>query len=330
MLVLGIETSCDDTSIAVVSDQKKILSNITSTSLDHRFSGVVPEIAARAHLETIGHVYQQAIDAAGVQLCDITAVAATTGPGLIGGLLVGVMFAKGLAMSSGIPFVAVNHLRAHAMTVRMFCDLNFPYLLMLASGGHCILAIARDIDVFEVIGRTVDDSAGESLDKIARMLSLEEFNGQCIERHALCGDRYSVELPRPMCTKNDGLLFSFSGLKTAVSMLDQTMYNREDICASVERCIADVLCYKITAALKLFPEVKNVVLAGGVAANQYLRSRLDEICALYTPPVQYCTDNGAMVAWCGVESLMKYGVVDHLEAQASPNIPLCASALHFL
>lgn len=322
MLVLGIETSCDDTSISVVSDKREILSNVTSTSLDPRFSGVVPEIAARVHLEMIEAVYWQALDDAGVSLCDISAVAATTGPGLIGGLLVGVMFAKGLAMSGGIPFISVNHLRAHALTVRMFSDIEFPYLLMLASGGHCLLAIARDIDVFEVVGCTVDDSAGESLDKIARMLSLEEFNGQCIERHALHGDRWSVDLPRPMCTKRDGLSFSFSGLKTAVSMLDKSVHKCDDICASVERCIADVFCYKISAALQQFPEVKRVVLAGGVAANVYLRSRLDEICTLYTPPVKYCTDNGAMVAWYGIETIFKHGCIDQISVQASPNFCL--------
>lgn len=319
--VLGIESSCDETAAAIVSADKQILSNVIySQMVEHkRFNGVVPEIAARAHLEKIDIVVEKALSAANLEISDLSAVAGTCGPGLIGGVIVGATFAKGISLAANIPFIAVNHIEAHALTVRLTEDnIEFPYLLVLASGGHCQICIVHAHDNFEVLGRTLDDSVGESFDKVAKMLGLGYPGGPIVEKMAVNGNDRRFELPHPLCNKNS-LDFSFSGLKTAVKTLVEKISNiqvqdKSDICASFQRTTADILAYKLNLAFEYCEHngvhVGSTVIAGGVAANKCIRNRLAALCTergtrFAAPPISLCTDNGAMVAWMGVEKLKK-------------------------
>ena len=346
MLVLGIETSCDETAVAVVEGPAgagpgergpvgRILSNtIYSQLTEHRrFGGVVPEIAARAHLERIDGLIEQALAEAGVGLADLDGIAATGGPGLIGGVMVGVMTGKALAFAHDKPFLAVNHLEGHALSVRLTEPVEFPYLLLLASGGHCQLLTVRGPGDFTRLGTTIDDAAGECFDKTAKLLGLGFPGGPAVEKAAAGGDPKRFALPRPMWRK-PGCDFSFSGLKTAVRQAAEKLDPSDpravaDLCASFQRTVGDVFADRCTNALALAP-MPTLVVAGGVAANVYLRSRLEEVAAthgatLVAPPVRLCTDNGAMIAWAGVERL-RLGRVDALDFRPRPRWPLDPTA----
>ncbi|TAJ82161.1 tRNA (adenosine(37)-N6)-threonylcarbamoyltransferase complex transferase subunit TsaD [Reyranella sp.] len=346
MLVLGIETSCDETAVAVVDGPAgagpggmgpvgKILSNtIYSQLTEHRrFGGVVPEIAARAHLERIDGLIEQALAEAGVGLADLDGIAATGGPGLIGGVMVGVMTGKALAFAHDKPFLAINHLEGHALSVRLTEPVEFPYLLLLVSGGHCQLLTVRGPGDFTRLGTTIDDAAGECFDKTAKLLGLGFPGGPAVEKAAAGGDPKRFNLPRPMWRK-PGCDFSFSGLKTAVRQTVEKLDANDpravaDLCASFQRTVGDVFVDRCTNALKLAP-MPTLVVAGGVAANVYLRGRLEEAAAahgarLVAPPVRLCTDNGAMIAWAGVERL-RLGRVDALDFRPRPRWPLDPTA----
>ncbi|MCA0301543.1 MAG: tRNA (adenosine(37)-N6)-threonylcarbamoyltransferase complex transferase subunit TsaD [Proteobacteria bacterium] len=340
MRVLGIETSCDETAVAIVGSAAPgpvgtILANVVySQQTEHRrFGGVVPEIAARAHLERIDGLVEQALAEAGLGLDDLDAIAATAGPGLIGGVMVGVMAAKGLAFAREKPFLAINHLEGHALTVRLTEPVAFPYLLLLVSGGHCQLLTVRGPGDFTRLGTTIDDAVGECFDKTAKLLGLGFPGGPAVERLAAGGDPQRVALPRPMWRK-PGCDFSFSGLKTAVRQKVEALaaddaQGRADLCASFQRTVGDVLADRCANALALAPS-PTLVVAGGVAANLYLRGRLEEVAArhgarLVAPPVKLCTDNGAMIAWAGVERL-RLGLVDDLDFRPRPRWPLDAAA----
>lgn len=341
MRVLGIETSCDETAVAVVEGAAgtapvgRILSNTVYSQLtEHRrFGGVVPEIAARAHLERIDGLVAQALDEAGMDLVDLDAIAATGGPGLIGGVMVGVMTAKALAFAHDKPFIAVNHLEGHALSVRLTEPVEFPYLLLLVSGGHCQLLTVRGPGDFTRLGTTIDDAAGECFDKTAKLLGLGFPGGPAVEKAAVGGDPKRFALPRPMWRK-PGCDFSFSGLKTAVRQTVEKLPADDpravaDLCASFQRTVGDVFADRCANALARAPS-PTLVVAGGVAANVYLRGRLEEVAAahgakLVAPPVRLCTDNGAMIAWAGVERL-RLGRVDALDFRPRPRWPLDPAA----
>jgi N6-L-threonylcarbamoyladenine synthase len=358
MLVLGIETSCDETAVAVVEGAPgagpgagpaemppvgRILSNtIYSQLTEHRrFGGVVPEIAARAHLERIDGLIEQALAEAGVGLADLDGIAATGGPGLIGGVMVGVMTGKALAFAHEKPFLAINHLEGHALSVRLTEPVAFPYLLLLVSGGHCQLLTVRGPGDFTRLGTTIDDAAGECFDKTAKLLGLGFPGGPAVEKAAVGGDAKRFALPRPMWRK-PGCDFSFSGLKTAVRQAAEKLDPNDatavaDLCASFQRTVGDVFVDRCTNALTLVPmstPMPTLVVAGGVAANAYLRGRLEELAAahgarLVAPPVRLCTDNGAMIAWAGVERL-RLGRIDGLDFRPRPRWPLDPSTAHRL
>jgi N6-L-threonylcarbamoyladenine synthase len=339
MRVLGIETSCDETAVAIVeaaaggSPVGRILTNVVYSQLSEhrRFGGVVPEIAARAHLERIDGVLADALAEAGLGLEELDGIAATGGPGLIGGVMVGVMTAKALAFAHDKPFLAVNHLEGHALSVRLTEDVAFPYLLLLVSGGHCQLLTVHGPGNFTRLGTTIDDAAGECFDKTAKLLGLGFPGGPAIERVAKDGDAQRFALPRPMWRKR-GCDFSFSGLKTAVRLAVEKLPAGDpqavaDLCASFQRTVGDVLADRCANALVLAPS-STLVVAGGVAANTYLRGRLEKTASehgacLVAPPVKLCTDNGAMIAWAGLERL-RLGMTDALDFRPRPRWPLDA------
>jgi N6-L-threonylcarbamoyladenine synthase len=322
MRVLGIETSCDETAAAVVERDEaghgRILSNIVlSQTAEHEpYGGVVPEIAARAHVEALDRLIARALDEAGTPLADIDAIAATSGPGLIGGLIVGLMTAKALALATGKPFHAINHLEGHALTARLTDNLPFPYLLLLVSGGHTQMILVRGLGHYERLGTTIDDALGEAFDKTAKLLGLPYPGGPAVEQAALAGDPARFSLPRPL--KGEARLdFSFSGLKTAVRQLASEVaplsdQDVADICASFQEAVADTLNDRVSRSLQRFrsqfPDIAEpaLVVAGGVAANKALRAVLTKLCAengfrFIAPPHILCTDNAAMIAWAGAE-----------------------------
>lgn len=343
MLVLGIESSCDETAAAVVSHDKKLLSSVVYSQAEHQvFGGVVPEIAARAHLQKVGSVVQSALDQARISFQDLDAVAASAGPGLIGGVIVGVMTAKAIAAVHHLPFIAINHLEAHALTPRLTQDVPFPYLLLLTSGGHCQILIAEGIGKFKKLGATVDDAAGEAFDKVAKMMELGYPGGPKVEQYALNGNADRFDFPRPMVGK-PGCDLSFSGLKTAVrraiedfsedGILEHAVLSEQDkadLCACFQRAVLESLCSRVKNAIKLFktqyPEGTHLVVAGGVAANQALREALENLAKKYkltfaAAPMNLCTDNGAMVAWAGMEHFLA-GMSDPLDFSPRPRWPL--------
>ena len=337
MRVLGIETSCDETAVAIVEAAAgnapvgRILANVVYSQLtEHRrFGGVVPEIAARAHLERIDGLVEEALTTAGLDLSQLDGIAATGGPGLIGGVMVGIMTAKALAFAHDKPFLAINHLEGHALSVRLTEEVSFPYLLLLVSGGHCQLLTVRGPGDFTRLGTTIDDAAGECFDKTAKLLGLGFPGGPAVERAAEGGDPQRFALPRPMWRK-PGCDFSFSGLKTAVRQTVEKLDPKDksaiaDLCASFQRTVGDVFVDRCANALTSAPS-PTLVVAGGVAANLYLRGRLEEVAARYgarlvAPPVKLCTDNGAMIAWAGVERL-RLGLTDALDFRPRPRWPL--------
>ena len=342
MIVLGIETSCDETAAAIVTEipaVKRIRSNeVHGQEVEHApFGGVVPEIAARAHLDHLDAVISRALAKADVTLAEIDGVAAAAGPGLIGGLIVGTMTAKGMAWAANKPFIAVNHLEAHALTVRLTDNVAFPYLLLLVSGGHCQLLACTDVGSYVCLGTTLDDAAGEAFDKAAKLIGLDYPGGPAIERAARAGDPHRFALPRPLKGRR-GCDFSFSGLKTAVRLLANERgpfraRDLADLAASVERAICDALTDRTANAIAWFrhhhPNGQILVAAGGVAANEQLRRRLAVLAAdkglrFVAPPPELCTDNAAMIAWAGVERL-RLGLTDGLDSVPRPRWPLDAT-----
>jgi N6-L-threonylcarbamoyladenine synthase len=343
-LVLGIETSCDETAAAVVDGARRIRSNIVYSQIEtHRpFGGVVPEIAARAHLEHLDEVIRQALRDADATLGDIDAIAATGGPGLIGGVIVGVMTAKGIAAGAGKPFVAVNHLEAHALTARLTAPadqpLAFPYLLLLISGGHCQLLDVAGVGRYRRLGTTIDDAAGEAFDKAASMLRLGFPGGPALERAAAAGDPRRFPLPRPMVGRPNAD-FSFSGLKTAIRQSIAAQLGNDatpdpqtvaDFAAAFQLAVADILTDRTDHAIAAFQAAHGsggrLVLAGGVAANRTIRAALTALAArrgmeLSVPPPALCTDNAAMVAWAGIERL-RVGPPDGFDFAPRPRWPL--------
>ena len=307
MIILGIDTSCDDTSVAVV-DGTRVLSNIVSSqvALHRLFGGIVPEIASRRHAELIDGIYRQALTEAGTTLRDVDVLAATCGPGLIGSVLVGLCFAKGLSLSGSLPLVGVNHVEAHAMSIFLEKAVEFPFVSLIVSGGHTVLLLFTGPCAFKMLGSTRDDAAGEAFDKIAKYLGLGYPGGRRIEELALAGRVDSVSFPRPMGDE-DNYDFSFSGLKTSfinyVKKYGITDYNRSDILSSFQEAACDVLALKTVRAAEELG-VPRVVAGGGVAANQRLRETLCARCAargieVFFPSPLLCTDNGAMVAVTG-------------------------------
>ncbi|SDE55356.1 tRNA (adenosine(37)-N6)-threonylcarbamoyltransferase complex transferase subunit TsaD [Rhodospira trueperi] len=340
MIVLGFETSCDETAAAVVDDSRRVRAQRLLSQHDaHRpYGGVVPEIAARAHLGHLDRLVAGALEEAGIGLTDVDGVAATGGPGLIGGVIVGVMTAKALALATGRPFLAVNHLEAHALTARLTDDVAFPYLLLLVSGGHCQLLAVRGVGDYRRLGTTVDDAAGECLDKTAKMMGLGHPGGPALERAAQGGDAARFALPRPMVGR-PGCDFSFSGLKTATRHALETLppgplsdRDLADLAAGVQGAVTDVLVNRAGHAMTMMDEAGDsepaptLVVAGGVAANQTLRAALTGLCdtrgwRFVAPAPALCTDNAAMVAWAGLERL-RLGLSDPLDFRPRPRWPL--------
>ncbi len=336
MLVLGIETSCDETAAAVVRDDRTILADVVLSQLDeHRpYGGVVPEIAARAHLDHLDRLVAEALRRSGACLAEMDAVAATAGPGLIGGLLVGVTTGKAIAAVAGKPFVAVNHLEGHALSARLSHGLDFPYLLLLVSGGHCQLLVVDGVGRYRRLGATIDDAAGEAFDKVAKMLELGYPGGPAVQHAAESGDPSRFHLPRPMKGK-PGCDFSFSGLKNAVRLLvaelgQATNQDRADVAAAFQLAVAESVADRAGRAMREFAlglrGPAHLVVAGGVAANSLLRQTLAGKAAecgftVVAPPLGLCTDNGAMIAWAGLERLC-LGQSDGLDFAARPRWPL--------
>lgn len=373
MKILGIETSCDETSVAIVSDSKEILAHKTLSQIDlHQiYGGVVPEIAARSHLEVIDSLILESLKAAKLGFDQIDGFAATSGPGLIGGVIVGMVAAKALAAIHGKPFLAINHLEGHALTARLCAAVEFPFLLLLVSGGHCQILFAKGIGNYQKIGETIDDAIGETFDKVAQMLGLGYPGGPAIEKLAKNGDENRFRLTKPLIdSKSHEHLFDFSlsGLKTATRRLIEQISqgnsgnkttssnsspppisppiasfeindrDKFDICASLQKTIADIIINRLNNVAEGCGEVKawlddknqngavanqlirasekNLVICGGVAANRYLFGKIQEWGQKYgiesiSPPIALCTDNAAMIAWAGVEKL-KLGLVDDL------------------
>ena len=344
MRVLGIETTCDETAAAVVErsvdgDGRILSDEVFSQSQQHAvYGGVVPEIAARAHVEAIDGLIRSALDKAAIDFDHLDGIAAAAGPGLIGGVLVGLTTAKALALATGKPLLAVNHLEAHALTARLTDGLSFPYLLLLASGGHTQLLAVRGVGEYVRLGTTVDDALGEAFDKVAKMLSLGYPGGPRVEAEALRGNATRFAFPRPMAGRPNPN-FSLSGLKTAVRLEAQRIQplsdtDVADLCASFQAAVVDVVVDRTRAGLRAFRGVAGrpsaLVAAGGVAANGAIRRALGRFAVeaglpFVTPPGHLCTDNGAMIAWAGAERLA-LGLIDPLTVSARPRWPLDATA----
>ena len=341
-LILGIESSCDETAAAVLSydgARPEILSNVVASQiLEHKpYGGVVPEIAARSHVEKIDEVIEKALIDSGYALDDIDAIAATSGPGLIGGVIVGMLAAKGICIGANKPFIAVNHLEGHALSPRISNDVAFPYLLLLLSGGHCQILQVNGIGDYKRLGATIDDALGEAFDKVAKILGLGYPGGPIIEKRARLGNPKAFDLPRPLIGR-EGCDFSFAGLKTAVLRLCEKLFAEHgelpekdvnDICASFERVAIAVLKDRLKHAFEMAnfaQKDQRLVIAGGVAANMAIRNALDEFCTerdwqLFCPELKYCGDNGAMIAMVGYE-YFKQGNISDLDTKPRPRWPL--------
>jgi len=342
-LVMGIETSCDETAVAIVTEDKKILSNLILSQEEHiAFGGVVPEIAARAHLNHIDEMIKKSLNDNNLKFTDLDAIAVTAGPGLIGGILVGAITAKSISTVHKIPLVAVNHLEGHALTVRLTDDVKFPYLLLLVSGGHCQLLIVENIGEYKRLGGTLDDALGEAFDKTSKLLGLDYPGGPIVEKMAAeCIDKKSAvekfPLPTPLLGRKN-CDFSFSGIKTAVKRYIDKLPNEierniaTDICYSFQYSVSKVIKDRTERAIKEFmkfyPEEHNpaLVIAGGVAANKVLRDVLEESAKKYNmnfaaPPLTLCTDNAVMIAWAGMEKFLN-GEESNIDFPVFPRWPL--------
>ena len=340
LTILGLESSCDDTGGAIVrladGHAPEILSSVVfgQDDLHSAYGGVVPEIAARAHAEKLDICVKQALTQAQITLSDLDAVAVTAGPGLIGGVISGVMCAKGIAAGTGLPLIGVNHLAGHALTPRLTDQVVYPYLMLLISGGHCQFLEVRGCDKFTRLGGTIDDAPGEAFDKTARLLGLGQPGGPAVEREAATGDAARFSLPRPLLDR-PGCDMSFSGLKTAVLrerdklIADQgglTRADRADLCAGFQAAMHDVLVEKTRRALSQAPGMAAFAVAGGVAANSIIRTGLETVSAEFgtqfiAPPLALCTDNAAMIAYAGAE-LFAAGQRDDMMLAARPRWPL--------
>ncbi|WP_128516294.1 tRNA (adenosine(37)-N6)-threonylcarbamoyltransferase complex transferase subunit TsaD [Tabrizicola thermarum] len=343
---LGIETSCDDTAAAVVrasgAARPEILSSevLGQTALHEAFGGVVPEIAARAHAERLDGVVEAALSASGIGLDRIDAIAVTAGPGLIGGVLSGVMLARGLAAARGLPLVPVNHLAGHALTPRLTDKVEFPYLMLLVSGGHCQFLMVKGADSFQRLGGTIDDAPGEAFDKTAKLLGLPQPGGPSVEAEAALGDPQRFRFPRPLLDR-EGCDMSFSGLKTALLRARDALVaekggiavqDRRDLCAGFQQAVAEVLAIKTARAIATVADLRPTTLAvaGGVAANRAIRACLETVSAkaglpFLAPPLRLCTDNAAMIAWAGIERV-RAGLTDAPDFIARPRWPLDQAA----
>lgn len=352
LTVLGLESSCDDTAAAVVRRTvggPQVLSSVVwgQDELHADFGGVVPEIAARAHAERLDICVERALEQANLTLGDVDAIAVTAGPGLIGGVLSGVMCAKGLSVGSGKPLVGVNHLAGHALTPRMTDNVAYPYLMLLVSGGHCQFLAVYSEDHFKRLGGTIDDAPGEAFDKTAKLLGLGYPGGPLVEKEALAGDDTRFKLPRPLLDR-PGQDMSFSGLKTALRrardlLVDEkgglTRQDRADLCAGFQLAVSDTLGEKTRRACLVFRDGADVAqpvlaVAGGVAANSVIRARLQQVAddngfKFLAPPLRFCTDNAAMIAWAGLERFSK-GHCDDLTLAARPRWPLDREATPML
>ncbi len=348
LTILGLESSCDDTAAAIVRQRRgaapEILASIVhgQSDLHAAFGGVVPEIAARAHAEKLDICVEEALATSNLTLKDIDAVAVTAGPGLIGGVLSGVMCAKGLSAGLGVPLVGVNHLAGHALTPRLTDQVAYPYLMLLVSGGHCQFLIVRGAEDFSRLGGTIDDAPGEAFDKTARLLGLAQPGGPAVQAAAERGDATRFRFPRPLLDRPDCDM-SFSGLKTALLRARDaviaeksglTEQDRADLCAGFQAAIVDVLAEKTRRALALYldenPSAPMLAVAGGVAANTAIRARLETVCAeldvtFTAPPLSLCTDNAAMIAYAGLERFQT-GARDDMTLAARPRWPLDKAA----
>lgn len=331
--ILGIETSCDETATAIVTSDKKILSHIIyDQNFDHKlYGGVVPEIAARAHVDKIDKIIEKVMNQAQLRFDDLDAIAVTVGPGLIGGLIVGLMTAKAIASATKLPLIGVNHLEAHALTPRLVFDIPFPFLLLLVSGGHCQILVVENVGNYILLGSTMDDAVGEAFDKVAKMLKLEYPGGPKLEILAKMGNEKRYNFPKAL--KGNNLCnFSFSGLKTSLKKtIDQSAdHDKEDIAASFQYTVKEILKDRLINAIKIFKGqyslANNIVIAGGVASNQYLINHLKQVAQQYdlnliSPPIELCTDNGAMVAWAGLERF-RNNYIDDLSIEPKARWPL--------
>lgn len=341
MLVLGIETSCDETAAAVVDGDGQVRAQaVLSQVAEHKpYGGIVPEIAARAHLSHLDRLIAKAMTDANARFEDLSTVAATAGPGLIGGVIVGVMTAKAIAMAHNLPFIAVNHLEGHALTARFTDGVQFPYLLLLVSGGHCQLLVVEGVGRFRRLGTTMDDAAGEAFDKVAKLIGLGYPGGPAIERAAQGGDAARFAFPRPLKGR-PGCDFSFSGLKTAVRLAaealpEMTEKDVADLAAGFQTALVESTADRVARAIAQFrrdyPNGETLVASGGVAANTALRTALTVVSKkngmkFVAPPVALCTDNAVMIAWAGAERL-KLGLVDGLDVKPRPRWPLDPTAV---
>jgi N6-L-threonylcarbamoyladenine synthase len=332
-LVLGLESSCDESAAALVTSDRRILAHrLAGQEAEHRpYGGVVPEIAARAHVEILPHLIEEVLAEAGVSLAKVDAIAATAGPGLIGGVMVGLVMAKGLALSAGRKLIAVNHLEGHALSPMLTAPgLAFPYLVLLVSGGHCQLLLVEGLGRYRRLATTIDDAAGEAFDKTAKLLGLGFPGGPAVERAAQTGDPASVPLPRPLVGSEEPH-FSFAGLKSAVLRAKQSgLYRDEDIAASFQQALIDCLVDRTCGALAAAPQAGALVVAGGVAANLSVRAAMERLAGerglrFVAPPLWLCTDNAAMIGWAGALRF-DAGLVDGLDAPARARWPLDQSA----
>lgn len=325
--ILAVETSCDETAVAIVNSDKQVLAHEILSQAEHKKrGGVIPEIASRAHMKHLSGLIKSAVEKSNLNFCDLNAIAATSGPGLIGGLIVGTMMAKAIAHVAQKPFIAVNHLEAHALVIRLLHEVKFPFLVLLISGGHCQFLIAQDVGKYIKLGKTLDDSLGEAFDKVAKTLGLSYPGGPLIEKLAKKGNGARFKLPRAMI-KRSGCNFSFSGIKTAVKNLVQKLEISEqnvcDVCASFQECISDILLDRVSNAIimaeSLNIKINDFVITGGVAANNFLREKLKQHINLniFFPPNNLCTDNAIMVGWAGIEMLQK-SYIDSLNFAPRP------------